>query len=123
MRHAQSTWMRPVYHTIMASFIVGLLVKGDWNLALFLAVGITALTMIFVQWERMGLTLSFVATLFLFTGFDDMQMLLWYNTGNTDAGLLADYVGLPFLAWPFALIYSGLCATLWWLSLKCFLKK
>ncbi len=73
--------------------------------------------------DHRGASASFFATLLMYPQWIDVQQLLWYQPGNTDAGLLAQHLGAPWLAWPIALVYTGGTALVWFGALRYLLRR
>lgn len=87
-------------------------VGGAWlGLGLALSVEALALLVVRTSWAPYALALS--GCLFLSMGIDDVRVLLVQATSQTDAGLLARHLGMPFLAWPIALLYVGGMLAAW----------
>ncbi len=59
-----------------------------------------------------------VSGLFASESWRDVQMYLFSIPGQTDAGILAKYMGMPFLTLPIALSMALMSALIWWTSFK-----
>lgn len=59
-----------------------------------------------------------VSGLFASESWRDVQMYLFSIPGQTDAGILAKYLGLPFLTLPIALTMAVMSVIIWWNAFK-----
>ena len=59
-----------------------------------------------------------VSGLFASESWRDVQMYLFSIPGQTDAGILAKYLGLPFLTLPIALTMAVISVFIWWTAFK-----
>lgn len=94
--------------------IKGSLGDGYGHAGLFIALGIDAIVaaVAWTRWAPFALALS--GCLFMAMGLDDVKMLLFYGTRQTDAGLLAGWLGWEALAWPIALLYAAAMGWMWY---------
>jgi hypothetical protein len=114
--------MRYVFMAFCASLAAALLVKGDsgggYGAGIYVAGAVDAVALWSAKSRFSPFVLAFSGCLFLSLGFDDARTLLIYATSETDAGLLARWLGMPFLAWPIALAYSSGMAAMWYWAAK-----
>lgn len=59
-----------------------------------------------------------VSGLFASESWRDVEMYLFSIPGQTDAGILANYLGLPFLTLPIALTMAVMSVLIWWTAFK-----
>lgn len=93
--------------------------SGAFVFALFVNAVVAACLFI----DRKGGTASFFATMLMYSQWSDVQQLLWYQPGKTDAGLLAQYFGMSWLAWPIAIVYTLGTICVWFLVLRYLLRQ
>ena len=123
LRYSGRPAMRAAFMAFCVALPLALLVKGRFiqggygvGMAEALAVDALALWAARSRWSQFVLALS--GCLFLSMGLDDLRVLLVYATDQTDAGLLARWMGLPFLAWPIALAYAGAMLAMWFWAFR-----
>lgn len=119
LRWCASARMRGVFVGLCTALAVALLWKGrlfegGWA-GMGMALAVDALAVAGTRTRFYPFILALSGCLFLTMGFDDLRTLLIDATSRTDAGLLAGWLGAPFLAWPIALLYAaGMCAAWAW---------
>ncbi len=102
-------WTRRVLYTTLVLCALGLTVWGAWlSVGLWIGVGVTLLWLAVISRDTTGLATAFGSGLLGYEQMKAMTHLLWSSPGQTDANLLAHHWGLPFLAWPLAVVYSFL---------------
>jgi hypothetical protein len=65
-----------------------------------------------------GVVTLIVSGLFASESWRDVEMYLFSIPGQTDAGILAKYLGLPFLTLPIALAMAVMSLMIWWTAFK-----
>lgn len=114
LRRCGSAWARLALMAACAGLALALvlLTRGAWGGALqALAVDVAVFWL--VKSRAGALATGFCGALLLSMGLTDARVLLIEATSKTDAGLLADWLGAPWLAWPIALGYVAAMAALW----------
>lgn len=85
----------------------------SWLAVIAISVGL------FFVWRRFPAPVTLVVSgLFASESWQDVQMYLFSIPGQTDAGILAKYIGLQFLTLPIALTMAVVSAMIWWASFK-----
>lgn len=114
LRHCGSAWVRLALMAACVGLALALIffTRGAWSGALqALAVDVAVF---WLARSRAGsLATGCCGALLLSMGLTDARVLLIEATSRTDAGLLADWLGAPWLAWPIALGYVAAMAVLW----------
>lgn len=117
LRYCGRVWMRYVFETFCVALGLALVFKSGFSpgfgFGLAWALGVDALALWVVRLVKGPFLLALAGCLYLAFGLDDLRALLFYATSQTDAGLLARWMGLPALAWPIALAYGALMALMW----------
>lgn len=116
-------WARWLGLAFLAVASVLLCVHAHFSGAFFFALLANAVVGGCLFLDRKGTSASFFATLLIYPQWRDVQQLLWYQPGSTDAGLLAQHVGLPWLTWPIALIYTLGTVFVWFWALRYLLRR
>lgn len=74
---------------------------------------------LFLVWRLYpGPVTLIVSGLFASESWRDVQMYLFSIPGQTDAGILARHIGLPFLTLPIALTMAAMSVWIWWSAFK-----
>lgn len=122
LRFSSSRGMALAFQAFCAALAAALVAKGSWTTGygwgMAQALGVDALALLAARRGKAQFVLALCGCLFLAMGFDDVRVLLFYATSQTDAGLLARWMGMPFLAWPIALGYACAMAAMWWWAVK-----
>lgn len=64
----------------------------------------------------------FFGTILAVDSFSDIKKIIFQMPYETDAGILAGYLGAKFLAIPIAVIFSTICMIIWYLSIRYVIK-
>lgn len=113
--HSRARWFGLVF-LIAATMLLCL--HAHFTGAFFFALLANAVVGICLFVDRKGAFASFFATMLMYPQWSDVQQLLWYQPDNTDAGLLAQYFGMPWLAWPIAVFYTFGTVVVWYMALR-----
>lgn len=113
--HSWARWLGLVF---LATATVLLAVHAHFSGAFFFALAVNFAVGACLFIDRKGAFSSFFATLLIYPQWTDVQQLLWYQPGKTDAGLLAQHFGMAWLAWPIAVVYTLGTAAVWFLALR-----
>jgi hypothetical protein len=83
------------------------------------AVSISIILLILSFKEKFAeiITLS-IGTLLAFESIEDIRNYVLEIPGQTDAGILADYIGLHLLALPIGILFLIITSTIWYFSVK-----
>ena len=74
---------------------------------------------LYFLWRRFPASVTLlVSGLFASESWRDVQMYLFSIPGRTDAGILADYLGLHLLTLPIALCMAVLSLLIWWTAFR-----
>lgn len=111
-------WARWLGLAFLMVATVLLFIYASFSGAFFFALFANAVVAACLFIDRKGGTASFFATMLMYPQWSDVQQLLWYQPGKTDAGLLAQYFGMPWLAWPIAVVYTLGTVFVWFLVLR-----
>ena len=126
LRYSDSKNMAKIFQFFCVTLASALLIKGKYldgyGLGMLWALAVDVLIFFIVRSSRYRFVLALVGCLYLSMGFDDAKMLLIYGTDQTDAGLLANYLGMRFLALPIALGYAAAMAGMWFWAFKSLIK-
>ena len=118
--HSWARWLGLVF--LFAA--TGLLVThASFSGAFFFAIAANAIVGACLFIDRKGAFASFFATLLIYPQWSDVQQLLWYQPGKTDAGLLAQHFGMSWLAWPIAVVYTVGTVAIWFMALRYLLRR
>lgn len=72
-----------------------------------------------VAWgSRPFITTLFISAFFASEAWKDVEVYLIQIPGQTDAGILAGYLGLPFMTLPIALFMAIVSALIWWFAIR-----
>ena len=113
--HRWARWTGLIFLTVSTLLLC---VHAHFSGAFFFAVLVNCLVSACLFIDHKGTSASFFATLLMYPQWIDAQQLLWYQPGQTDAGLLAQHFGAPWLAWPIALVYTFGTALVWFWALR-----
>lgn len=70
---------------------------------------------LFFVWRKSASVVTLIVSgLFASESWRDVEMYLFSIPGQTDAGILAKYLGLPFLTLPIALSMAVMSLLIWW---------
>lgn len=111
-------WARATSLLFLTVASLLLCIYASFSAAFFFAIAANAVVAACLWYERQGVGASMFATLLIYPQWVDVQQLLWYQPTNTDAGLLAQHFGMPWLAWPFAVVYTGGTVLVWFFALR-----
>lgn len=111
-------WARWLTMFMLVATTVLLLYYSNWTIALGMAIAINAIVMVCLLWLHNAWSPSFFALLLLYPYWQDLQSLVWYQPEKTDAGLLAAHWGLPWLAWPIAIVYGLGTIIIWYFCIR-----
>lgn len=113
LRHCGSAWARAVLLGMCAALVAALLAttRSGWGGAAQ-ALGVSCVVFWLVKGPAGALATGFCGALLLSMGLSDARVLV-EAPSQTDAGLLAAWLGDPWLAWPIALGLMATMATLW----------
>jgi hypothetical protein len=122
LRYCARPAMRWGMQGFCACLAFALIIKGGYSggyaFGMIQALVVDALVFWTARRAWAPFALALCGCLFLSLGFDDVKVLLFYATAETDAGLLARHFGMLFLAWPIALAYASAMAGFWWWAVK-----
>lgn len=126
LRYCARESMRIVFMAFCACLAAALAIKGnsggEYGAGIFIAGALDILALWAAKSRFAPFVLAFSGCLFMSLGFEDARVLLVYATSETDAGLLARWLGLPILAWPIALTYCAAMGAMWFWAAKGALK-
>lgn len=92
---------------------LAMLFGGGLGLSMLAVIGISA--GLFFVWRVFPSVVTLVVSgLFASESWRDVQMYLFSIPGQTDAGILAKHIGLPFLTLPIALTMAVMSVLIWW---------
>lgn len=111
-------WARTASILFLITATLLLCIYASFGTAFFFAVVANIVVAACLWYERKGVGASMFATLLLYPQWSDVKQLLWYQPMNTDAGLLAQHFGMPWLAWPLALIYTTGTVLVWYFAIR-----
>lgn len=112
------TFLRqPVLWTTLTLPCLVLLFGDGLSVALFLVAGLSVV--LGVLWVKFGFYVGAVLSLlFASESFKDIQVYLMQSPHETDAGILARYIGASSLTLPIALTLAGLTLLMWCFAMK-----
>ncbi len=96
---------------------LAMLLGNGISLSLLAVIAISA--GLFFAWRRFPVPVTLVVSgLFASESWRDVQMYLFSIPGKTDAGILANYLGLQLLTLPIALFMAVLSLLIWWIAFR-----
>lgn len=112
-----SSLRQPVMWTTLALPCLVMLFGDGISVALALVAGLTVV--LGVLWVKFGFYVgALLSLLFASESFKDIQVYLMQSPHETDAGILARYIGLPSLTLPIALTLAALTLVMWCFAMK-----
>lgn len=118
--HSWARWLSLVFLTTATLLLC---LHAQFSGAFFFALVANCFVSVCLFIDRKGTTASFFATMLIYPQWSDVQQLLWYQPGNTDAGLLAQHFGMTWLTWPIALVYTLGTVLVWFWALRYLLRR
>lgn len=115
---AVHSWARWLALLFLATATILLCIHAHFSGAFFFAIVANCVVGACLFIDRKGAMASFFATMLIYPQWSDVQQLLWYQPGNTDAGLLAQHFGMSWLAWPIAVVYTVGTVLVWFWALR-----
>jgi hypothetical protein len=107
----------PMHIVTVALPPLAMLVGNGISLSLFVVIAISV--GLYFVWRRFPAVVTLVVSgLFASESWRDVQMYLFSIPGQTDAGILAKYIGLQLLTLPIALSMAVVSLLIWWTAFR-----
>lgn len=107
----------PMHIVTVALPPLAMVVGNGISLSLLLVIAISV--GLFFVWRRFPAVVTLIVSgLFASESWRDVQMYLFSIPGQTDAGILARYLGLQLLTLPIALMMATLSLLIWWTAFR-----
>jgi hypothetical protein len=107
----------PMHIVTVALPPLAMVIGNGISLSLLFVVAISV--GLFFVWRKFPAVVTLVVSgLFASESWRDVQMYLFSIPGQTDAGILAGYLGLRLLTLPIALVMAALSLLIWWTAFR-----